>query len=95
MDLKKRLKKEAGYVGRGAKLLPKLVAKKVVASGKAWWKEQQELGRIEREAYKKAMRGEARKRGTARAKARSKGQGGAFDADGIVEVLLGSKKDKD
>ena len=79
MDLKKRLKQEAGYVGRGAKIIGKNIGKKIVASGKAWWKQQQEIGRQQRKATLKA---------------RKKRPKASNTYDDVLEILLGSK-DKD
>ena len=79
MDLKKKLKQEAHYMGRGAKIIGKTVGKKIVASGKAWWKQQQEIGRQQRQATLKTRK--------KRAKASS-------TYDDVIEILLGPR-DKD
>ena len=97
MDVKKRLKKEAHYMKRGAKLLPKIVAKKIAEKGKAWWEQQKEIGELhkqarkaEREAYKMAVIKEAKKRGNQRAK---KPVSSGFDFDSVSEILLGSHEE--
>lgn len=91
VDLKKHLKREAGNLKRGSIIIAKKVGTKIADSGKAWWKEQQEIGKAEKEAYHEARLKEARKRG--RAKAQKKGSGN-IDVDGMIEVLLGSDKKK-
>lgn len=94
MGLKERIKEEAHYMKLGAKVLPKVVGRKVKEAAKGYWEQVKENARLqaeaekeaktaEREAYKISLIEEARLRGQAKGKLRASRQG----AGGILAQL--------
>ena len=94
--LRAKIKTELGFMKKGAKVLPKVVAKK----GKGWLKgqiaasrerarEQREIdmitGEVEQAAYRKESILEAKRKGKARAREKSTGKGRR--SGGIAELL--------
>jgi len=95
MGLKKKIKEEVGYMKKGAKILPKVLAKK----GKEWFKTQVEAAReqakaereirkaaraAEREAFKEESVRQAKIRGIEKAKKGKAGWRGALQELGAV-----------
>lgn len=103
MGVKERVKKELGYMKKGAKVLPKVVAKK----GKEWLGDQivaakeraaeekkiaKAVHAAETEAYKVERIQKARERGMARARKGGKGGSGIAEMLGFGSNVLAPEK---
>lgn len=99
LTLKEKIKREASYMKKGARVLPKAIGKKV----KTWSKEQfeaakqraavereieQEAKKVEQQAYRTERLKQAKLRAVEKAKLRASGKGGIFAQLGEVGERL-------